>query len=171
MTQSARMFGRLLLSSAFAAAALLASSHLAVAEEDNWPSLRQSAFGDRAIAEDGMVVLDAPQSAEDAAIVPLTVRVPPSVSQKLKSLTLFIDKNPNPLVAKISFGPAAGTGGERSFSTRGPHRQFLLCARGARDRGWQSAHRQQIRGGGGRLCGDASQGSGFSRPSISARRW
>src|SRR4029078_7591928 len=36
----------------------------------------------------------------------------------VKSLTLFIDKNPNPLVASLSFGPAADSGGERSFSTR-----------------------------------------------------
>jgi sulfur-oxidizing protein SoxY len=48
----------------------------------------------------------------------LTVRVPPEVAQGLKSLTLIIDKNPNPLVAALSFGPAAGSGGERSFSTR-----------------------------------------------------
>ena len=93
MTQSTSRLGRLLLSGAVAAVTMLSSSYLAVAEEDSWPSLRQSAFGDRAIAEDGMVILDAPQSAEDAAIVPLTVRVPPSVSQRLKSLTLFIDKN------------------------------------------------------------------------------
>ena len=43
----------------------------------------------RAIAaEDGMVVLEIPGTAEDAAIVPLTVRVPPQVTQDLKSLTL-----------------------------------------------------------------------------------
>jgi sulfur-oxidizing protein SoxY len=100
------------------AAAVLASAANVKADEDNWPSLKQSAFGDRAIAEDGAVVLEAPATAEDAALVPLTVRVPPSVSQGLKSLTLFIDKNPDPLVAKINFGPAAGKGGERSFSTR-----------------------------------------------------
>jgi sulfur-oxidizing protein SoxY len=91
----------------------------ASAGEDVWPILKQQAFGDRAIsAEDGMVVLEAPATAEDAALVPLTVRIPPSVTQKLKSLTLFIDKNPDPKVATLTFGPAAGTGGERSFATR-----------------------------------------------------
>ena len=65
-----------------------------------------------------MVVLDAPQVADDAALVPITVRVPPSVRQNLKSLTLFIDKNPDPKVATLHFGPAAGNDGERSFSTR-----------------------------------------------------
>ncbi len=48
----------------------------------------------------------------------MTVRVPPQVKQNLKSLTLFIDKNPDPRVATLTFGPAAGKGGERSFSTR-----------------------------------------------------
>ena len=87
--------------------------------QEVWPHLKQMTFGDRAIAEgDGMVVLEAPETAEDAALVPLTVRVPPQVKQNLKSLTLVIDKNPDPVIAKLSYGPAAGNGGERSFSTR-----------------------------------------------------
>jgi sulfur-oxidizing protein SoxY len=101
------------------AASLLAMTAPASAEDDLWPTLKQTTFGDRAIqAEDGKVVLDAPMTAEDASLVPLTVRVPPEVRDNLKSLTLIIDKNPNPVVAKIEFGPAAGTGGERSVSTR-----------------------------------------------------
>lgn len=84
-----------------------------------WPILKEQAFGDRAISEeDGMVVLETPSKVEDAAIVPLTVRIPPHVKGQLKSLTLFIDNNPDPKVATLAFGPAAGTGGERSFSTR-----------------------------------------------------
>jgi sulfur-oxidizing protein SoxY len=102
-----------------ALAGVLLLSPVAKAEEDVWPSLKQQAFGDRQIAtEDGTVVLEIPGTAEDAALVPLTVRVPPSVKQNLKSLTLFIDKNPDPRVATVTFGPAAGNGGERSFSTR-----------------------------------------------------
>jgi sulfur-oxidizing protein SoxY len=108
----------------FGFAALLASAFVllapaAKAEDDVWLKLKQQTFGDRAIAaEDGAVVLEIPGTAEDASLVPLTVRVPPAVTQKLKSLTLIIDKNPDPLVAALSFGPAAGSGGERSFSTR-----------------------------------------------------
>ena len=100
-------------------AGLLLLSPAAKADEDVWPALKSQAFGDRVIAaEDGMVVLEIPGTAEDAALVPLTVRVPPSVKQNLKTLTLFIDKNPDPKVATLKFGPAAGNGGERSFSTR-----------------------------------------------------
>jgi sulfur-oxidizing protein SoxY len=104
---------------AVALAASLLLSPAVKADIDDWQVLKQQAFGDRAIlAEDGFVVLEAPQVAEDASLVPLTVRVPPEVTQKLKSLTLFIDKNPDPKVATLHFGPAAGSGGERSFSTR-----------------------------------------------------
>ena len=104
---------------AAALAALLLLAPAAKAEKDVWPTLKQQAFGDRAIqAEDGMVVLEVPGTAEDAALVPLTVRVPPQVAQTLKSLTIFIDKNPDPKVATLHLGPAAGNGGERSFSTR-----------------------------------------------------
>ncbi len=100
-------------------AGVLLAAPAAKAEEDVWPTLKQQTFGDRPIAaEDGMVVLEAPGTAEDAALVPLTVRVPPSVTQDLKSLTLIIDKNPSPVVAVLTFGPAAGKGGERNFSTR-----------------------------------------------------
>jgi sulfur-oxidizing protein SoxY len=105
-----------------AGAAALAALVLAVpaeAGQDIWPTLKQQAFGDRPIqAEDGAVFLELPATAEDAALVPLTVRVPPHVKQGLKSLTLFIDKNPDPKIATLTFGPAAGKGGERSFSTR-----------------------------------------------------
>lgn len=91
----------------------------AQAAEDIWPTLKEQAFGDRPIqAEDGVVVLEVPDKVEDAAIVPLTVRIPPHVKGALRSLTLFIDNNPDPKVATLTFGPAAGAGGERSFSTR-----------------------------------------------------
>ena len=63
------------------------------------------------------MVLEAPVRAEDAALVPITVRVPADVAPSVKSLTLVIDKNPAPVVATFTFGDAAGTG-ERVISTR-----------------------------------------------------
>ena len=111
---------RITLVMAALAALLLVMSAPVRAEEDVWPTLKQTTFGDRDIkAEDGKVTLDAPLTAEDAAVVPITVHVPPEVTGPLKSLTLIIDKNPNPVVAKFTYGPAAGTGGgDRSLSTR-----------------------------------------------------
>ena len=111
--------GSRVLTAAFGLLLLVTASPLR-AEEDVWPALKQTIFGYRDIkAEDGKVTLDAPLTAEDAAVVPITVHVPPEVTGPLKSLTLIIDKNPSPVVAKFTFGPAAGTGGgDRSLSTR-----------------------------------------------------
>jgi sulfur-oxidizing protein SoxY len=101
------------------AASLLVMPAPVRAGDDVWSTLKRARFGDRVIeAEDGVIILDAPVTAEDASLVPITMRVPPEVNGDLKSLTLIIDKNPNPVVATFSFGPAAGSGGERSISTR-----------------------------------------------------
>ena len=155
---------------AAALATLLLLGPAAQADEDVWPTLKQQAFGDRAIqAEDGMVVLEIPGTAEDAALVPLTVRVPPQVGQNLKSLTIFIDKNPDPKVATLHFGPAARQRRRTQFLHPRADRQFLLCEGGARDRGRGAAYGEQIRRGRGRLRGDAGQGPRLRRPSISAR--
>jgi sulfur-oxidizing protein SoxY len=45
------------------------------------------------------------------------VRIPAAIGAHAKTLTLIIDKNPAPVVAAFSFGPAAGLG-ERTLSTR-----------------------------------------------------
>jgi sulfur-oxidizing protein SoxY len=88
----------------------------AAEEQDIWPALQKDIFGAREVTESATAVsLDAPYRAEDAALVPLTVRIPANVSAK--KLTLVIDKNPAPVVAEFTFGPAAGDG-ERTLSTR-----------------------------------------------------
>jgi sulfur-oxidizing protein SoxY len=85
-------------------------------EEDIWPALQKDLFGERAVVEDpSAVVLEAPYRADDAALVPLTIRIPAATSAK--KLFLVIDKNPAPLVADFTFGPAAGAG-ERVLETR-----------------------------------------------------
>jgi sulfur-oxidizing protein SoxY len=105
---------------ALAAGLSLATVNTAQAGDDVWPSLQRDVFNSRPMAEnDGVVVIDAPERAEDAAVVPITIRVPPNVKDQLKSMTLIIDKNPAPVAATFTFGPAAGTGGgERRMSTR-----------------------------------------------------
>lgn len=90
----------------------------APAEEDLWPGIRKELYAQRPIAEDdGEVTLDAPQRAEDAAVVPITMRIPAHVAAQAKGLTLVIEKNPAPIAASFTFGPAAGNG-ERIISTR-----------------------------------------------------
>jgi sulfur-oxidizing protein SoxY len=87
-------------------------------DEDIWPALQSDLFGERTVTEDTTsVTLEAPYRAEDAALVPLTVRIPAAVAGSVKKLMLVIDKNPAPLVADFTFGTAAGTG-ERMLETR-----------------------------------------------------
>lgn len=107
-----------LLLSALIALCLLPGGAPAADEEDIWPALQKDLFGARAVVEDtSAVVLEAPYRAEDAALVPLTVRIPAATAKTVKKLSLVIDKNPAPLVADFSFGPAAGEG-ERLIETR-----------------------------------------------------
>lgn len=99
-----------------AALALTFASAPAFAD-DPWPDLKRDIFDNRPIAEDdGTITLEAPYRAEDAAIVPLTMRIP-ATAGNVKSLTLVIDKNPAPVAATFHFGDAAGRG-DRMLSTR-----------------------------------------------------
>jgi sulfur-oxidizing protein SoxY len=85
--------------------------------DDPWPDILRNVFDNRAIGEeDGSVTLEAPYRAEDAAVVPLTIRIPASAGA-VKTLTLVIDKNPVPVAGAFHFGPAAGAG-DRMLSTR-----------------------------------------------------
>lgn len=89
---------------------------LARADDDPWPALHQDVFKNRPIIEeDGLVTLEAPVRAEDAALVPLTVKVDRDSAPAPLSLTLLIDKNPAPVAATFVFGEGAG---EIVLSTR-----------------------------------------------------
>jgi sulfur-oxidizing protein SoxY len=88
------------------------------ADSEFWLALSKEVFAGREVTEDARAItLEAPYRADDAALVPLTVRVASAVAAHAKALTLIIDKNPAPVVAMFAFGPAAGNG-ERVLSTR-----------------------------------------------------
>src|SRR5689334_546626 len=75
--------------------------------EASWGSIRPDLFGDRPIAEDGAFVsLDAPTRAEDAALVPVDIHlsVPPGDGRRITAVTLVVDENPSPLVARFTLG-------------------------------------------------------------------
>lgn len=86
------------------------------ADDDPWPNLKTDLFGQRAIAEDPRIELEAPMRAEDAAIVPISIKLPAALGP-VKALTIVVDKNPAPMAAHFDFGPAAGTG-DKTISTR-----------------------------------------------------
>jgi sulfur-oxidizing protein SoxY len=101
-----------------AAVGLGAIAAPAQAPADPWPDLVRAVFGDRRLDDgSGLVVLDMPARAEDAAVVPVTVRVslPPGDERRVKAITLVIDQNPAPVAATFQIGPNAGVS---SISTR-----------------------------------------------------
>jgi sulfur-oxidizing protein SoxY len=80
------------------------------AQKDPWPELAGSLFPGRPLADGtGLIAIDMPARAEDAALVPLTVRatLPAGDSRRVKSFTVVIDENPAPLAATFSFGAHA----------------------------------------------------------------
>ncbi|MGH8503586.1 MAG: quinoprotein dehydrogenase-associated SoxYZ-like carrier [Gammaproteobacteria bacterium] len=89
------------------------SAHAAVSEVEQriWDSLKQTHFGDRPIADGaGVIGLEAPARAEDAAIVPITIKdlLPEDGKRRISKLWLIIDRNPVPMSAEFHFTPLAG---------------------------------------------------------------
>jgi sulfur-oxidizing protein SoxY len=86
--------------------------------EETWNSIKGDIFKDRPILDgSGLVILDAPRRAEDAAVVPIGMRVNLGGGDKrtLQSLTLVIDENPAPVAGTFTIGPHSGV---TSISTR-----------------------------------------------------
>jgi sulfur-oxidizing protein SoxY len=89
------------------AAVLASSARAETSAPDPWPGLVTDIFQGREIASaDGIVSLDAPKRAEDAAIAPMTLRF--ADPAKVKAATLVIDQNPMPMAARFTFGEKAG---------------------------------------------------------------
>jgi sulfur-oxidizing protein SoxY len=77
---------------------------------DPWPGLVQDIFKNRPINDGADVIgIEMPYRAEDAAIVPVTLRtkLAPSDSRRIRTITLVIDQNPAPMAAKFELGPDA----------------------------------------------------------------
>jgi sulfur-oxidizing protein SoxY len=75
-----------------------------------WQDLKGDVFGDRAILVDtGVVRVEAPKRAQDAAIVPVDIYIDPAKAPDgIKSVTLIIDVNPAPIAAAFQIGKDAG---------------------------------------------------------------
>lgn len=83
----------------------------------SWQGIRGEAFGQRTIVDGAAVMhLDAPERAEDAAIVPISIRLADGFASRVKKLSIVIDENPSPIAATFTYGDAAGAG-ERIMAT------------------------------------------------------
>ena len=120
-TMSRTSVGILVIAAIAAIAVNAVAGRVALAAEaaaDPWPGLVQDVFKGRPLEDgNGVLALDVPNRAEDAAIVPLTVRatLPAGDARRVKAITVVIDQNPAPVAATFELGPHAGTS---SFSTR-----------------------------------------------------
>ena len=101
--------------------AMLAAAGSANAVEsanEPWPSLAASLFKDRPLLDGtGVIAIEMPARAEDAAIVPMTLRrtLAASDGRTVKAITVVIDENPSPVAAVFSFGDKANVS---ALSTR-----------------------------------------------------
>src|SRR5262245_21810819 len=77
---------------------------------DPWPGLVQDVFNNRAMNDgDDVLAIEMPYRAEDAAVVPVTLKtkLAPDDTRRVLSITLVIDQNPAPMAAKFALGPDA----------------------------------------------------------------
>lgn len=91
----------------------LATGSAAAAEpsEEAWQDIRASEFGDQPIRDGaGVIALEAPYRAYDAAIVPITMVAgfPQSPERYVRKITLVIDENPAPVAAVFELTPMNG---------------------------------------------------------------
>ena len=83
---------------------------------DPWPELARDIFNGRDLKDGaGLIAIEMPYRAEDAAIVPVTLRatLPAGDARAVKAITLVIDQNPAPVAATFRIG-----GGVTMISTR-----------------------------------------------------
>jgi sulfur-oxidizing protein SoxY len=78
----------------------------AATRASRWQGLQKALFPGRSMQDGaGIVKLDAPPRALDAALVPVTIDL--SAVKPVKGVYLVIDNNPSPLAAHFTFGPKA----------------------------------------------------------------
>jgi sulfur-oxidizing protein SoxY len=83
-----------------------------------WPDIRAALFGEREIRDGaGVITLEAPERAHDAAIVPVRIDalMPQSGDRHIKAITLVIDNNPAPIAGTFHLTPESG---RASIATR-----------------------------------------------------
>jgi sulfur-oxidizing protein SoxY len=77
--------------------------------EKIWAALKGDVLGDRPILLDtGLIRIEAPKRAQDAALVPVDIYLDPAKASGVKKVTMVIDVNPSPVAATFHIGKDAG---------------------------------------------------------------
>jgi sulfur-oxidizing protein SoxY len=94
------------------AAGALQAQQSSPVEDAVWLNgLQQQLFGDQNIwSGEGVIALEAPYRAENAAVVPIgiTAGFEQTPERYIDTIWLIVDKNPGPLAGKFTFSPKAG---------------------------------------------------------------
>ena len=91
-------------------AAFAVAATAAGAEPGAWEDVSDALWGDQPMLRSGVVTLRAPERAEDAAIVPVTIALdlPEGDARRVETVTLVVDENPSPVAATFTLGEGAG---------------------------------------------------------------
>src|SRR5579883_50819 len=92
---------------ALALALCFGAGALRAEPQDPWPDLVRDIFKGKPLVDGkGLISIEMPSRAEDAAIVPVTLRatLPPGDTRAVKAITLVIDQNPAPVAATFQTG-------------------------------------------------------------------
>ena len=120
LLMSMRMASQLFVLLLFSSNPVLSRADVAPADfrqqqsDEVWENnLRKANFQDRTIiegAEQNIIEVKAPYTAEDATIVPISIHssIPQTDDRYIKKIHIYIDKNPVPLVGIFEFTPHSG---------------------------------------------------------------
>ncbi|NMM38085.1 MAG: hypothetical protein HHJ09_11305 [Glaciimonas sp.] len=113
MRNRARFYVRLIVT----AIALVLSATATAEVVDNWGNLQKDYFPDKNLEPGSFIRLTAPQRAESGAKVPFafSINYPMTTEKYIKSVFVFVDGNPVPLIAVFHFSPLKGTSNNRVF--------------------------------------------------------
>ena len=94
----------------FAMSAYAGAQQTMASSEQIWQALKGDVFGERTIlSDDGVVRIEAPKRAQDAAIVPVDIYLDPAKAPDgIRAVTMIIDANPAPVAARFDLGKDAG---------------------------------------------------------------
>ncbi len=91
-------------------------------EAEAWQQIKSTLFAERTVTETGTLLrVMAPKTAEDAAVVPVSITIAAEAVGRSRAVTFVVDNNPAPVVAKISFGDLYRAGadvGDRTIELR-----------------------------------------------------
>ena len=91
--------------------AAMATAAPVAAAEGSWPAIRDALFAGRELKDGGgLIAIEAPGRAQDAAVVPVTVRAlqPQSAMSWIRTVHLIIDENPAPVAGVFHLFPETG---------------------------------------------------------------